>query len=124
MGHDGCDTIASAGRRLVSATDQLIYALAWLSFGVGHSLLAGARRNRGVLAVAGRFHRLAYNLFAIVHLGVVLAIGRWLAAGGAGFALPIRSEEQTSELQSLMRIPYAAFCCKNKRQTIHEEIEN
>ena len=73
----------------MSATDQLIYALAWLSFGVGHSLLAGARRNRGMLAVAGRFHRLAYNLFAIVHLGVVLAIGRWLAAGSAGFALPI-----------------------------------
>src|SRR3546814_13577333 len=92
MGHDGCDTIASAGRRLVSATDQLIYALAWLSFGVGHSLLAGARRNRGVLAVAGRFHRLAYNLFAIVHLGVVMAIGRWLAAGSAGVAQPIRSD--------------------------------
>src|SRR3546814_8894230 len=25
-----------------------------------------------------------------------------------------RSEEHTSELQSLMRIPYAVFCCTNK----------
>src|SRR3546814_10160404 len=31
---------------------------------------------------------------------------------------PVRSEEHTSELQSLMRISYAVFCLqKNKRQT-------
>src|SRR3546814_2944357 len=30
---------------------------------------------------------------------------------------PIRSEEHTSELQSLMRISYAVFCLKNKQQT-------
>src|SRR3546814_6547044 len=29
---------------------------------------------------------------------------------------PIRSEEHTSELQSLMRISYAVFCLKKKRQ--------
>src|SRR3546814_1485781 len=29
-----------------------------------------------------------------------------------------RSEEHTSELQSLMRISYAVFCLKNKKQTI------
>src|SRR3546814_10321289 len=29
-----------------------------------------------------------------------------------------RSEEQTSELQSLMRISYAVFCLKNKRTQI------
>src|SRR3546814_6873293 len=28
-----------------------------------------------------------------------------------------RSEEHTSELQSLMRIPYAVFCLKKKQQT-------
>src|SRR3546814_7997375 len=36
--------------------------------------------------------------------------------------LPIRSEEHTSELQSLMRISYAVFCLKKKKQyhkTIH-----
>src|SRR3546814_9061637 len=31
----------------------------------------------------------------------------------------IRSEEHTSELQSLMRISYAAFCLKKKKQTSH-----
>src|SRR3546814_6638764 len=30
------------------------------------------------------------------------------------FMLPIRSEEHTSELQSLMRISYAVFCLKKK----------
>src|SRR3546814_3494230 len=33
-------------------------------------------------------------------------------------AAPARSEEHTSELQSLMRISYAVFCLKIKTQTI------
>src|SRR3546814_2800935 len=32
---------------------------------------------------------------------------------------PIRSEEHTSELQSLMRISYAVFCLKKKKKTKH-----
>src|SRR3546814_9348385 len=34
-------------------------------------------------------------------------------------ALTRRSEEHTSELQSLMRISYAVFCLKNKKNTNH-----
>src|SRR3546814_6763962 len=30
-------------------------------------------------------------------------------------AMPVRSEEHTSELQSLMRISYAVFCLKKKK---------
>src|SRR3546814_7016512 len=33
--------------------------------------------------------------------------------------LPDRSEEHTSELQSLMRISYAVFCLKKKKSTHH-----
>src|SRR3546814_5581399 len=36
---------------------------------------------------------------------------RWRACGGIG----ARSEEHTSELQSLMRISYAVFCLKKKK---------
>src|SRR3546814_1669769 len=32
---------------------------------------------------------------------------------------PLRSEEHTSELQSLMRNSYAVFCLKKKRNTLH-----
>src|SRR3546814_8010661 len=32
-------------------------------------------------------------------------------------AAPLRSEEHTPELQSLMRISYAVFCLKKKKQT-------
>src|SRR3546814_5591506 len=44
-------------------------------------------------------------LFAFVNAGLVL--------GGLGMD---RSEEHTSELQSLMRISYAVFCLKNKKK--------
>src|SRR3546814_18375114 len=36
----------------------------------------------------------------------------------------LRSEEHTSELQSLMRISYAVFCLKKKNKHKHEEIIN
>src|SRR3546814_8424075 len=51
------------------------------------------------------------------HDGVesVAALGRAVALHGAGDWLPSRSEEHTSELQSLMRISYAVFCLKKKK---------
>src|SRR3546814_5869584 len=42
-------------------------------------------------------------------LVVSVGIGLWIVAAGA-----VRSEEHTSELQSLMRISYAVFCLKKK----------
>src|SRR3546814_3451377 len=38
-----------------------------------------------------------------------------LAQRGIGCEAQLRSEEHTSELQSLMRISYAVFCLKKKR---------
>src|SRR3546814_3696202 len=43
-----------------------------------------------------------------------------LALGGARLELA-RSEEHTSELQSLMRISYAVFCLKKKKNTTYPE---
>src|SRR3546814_7708306 len=40
-----------------------------------------------------------------------------LLEGAPDDALPDRSEEHTSELQSLMRISYAVFCLKKKNKT-------
>src|SRR3546814_2280972 len=42
-----------------------------------------------------------------------------------GYGLLVRSEEHTSELQSLMRISYAVFCLKKKNKTYaHVSIHN
>src|SRR3546814_7536315 len=49
-----------------------------------------------------------------VHLGVADASGRQSPELIEG-----RSEEHTSELQSLMRISYAVFCLKKKKQPQH-----
>src|SRR3546814_13342255 len=38
--------------------------------------------------------------------------------GGADLGAAVRSEEHTSELQSLMRISYAVFCLKKTRITV------
>src|SRR3546814_9418592 len=42
----------------------------------------------------------------------------WDGKDASGNAVPGRSEEHTSELQSLMRISYAVFCLKKKKQTM------
>src|SRR3546814_8713115 len=43
--------------------------------------------------------------------------GHWLWTFGPVFIDSHRSEEHTSELQSLMRISYAVFCLKKKKNT-------
>src|SRR3546814_13214196 len=42
------------------------------------------------------------------------AFGPWMVAQQRGYFKAERSEEHTSELQSLMRISYAVFCLKKK----------
>src|SRR3546814_7579831 len=66
-----------------------------------------ARRHRQADQVRGhgRKARRARTLPAVAH--------RW--------AHPWRSEEHTSELQSLMRISYAVFCLKKKKNTKLDE---
>src|SRR3546814_4674259 len=46
------------------------------------------------------------------------ALDRAIAAAGSG-----RSEEHTSELQSLMRISYAVFCLKKKKTAKPEKTQ-
>src|SRR3546814_3156215 len=46
------------------------------------------------------------------------------AAEGWNGKDPIRSEEHTSELQSLMRISYAVFCLKKKKTTKNNNAES
>lgn len=63
-----------------------LYALAWLSFAAGHSVLAG-RRAKARLGL-GAWTRLAYNLVALLHVMLVLAAGRLLLGDAGGWERP------------------------------------
>src|SRR3546814_1294914 len=53
---------------------------------------------------------------------LVIAGGAFaLAYSGIGMSIALRSEEHTSELQSLMRISYAVFCLKKKNKKNQKE---
>src|SRR3546814_7786817 len=52
------------------------------------------------------------GVFGLLKLALVTVLFRPLAL----HVRPVRSEEHTSELQSLMRISYAVFCLKKKNR--------
>src|SRR3546814_3461809 len=75
-------------------------------------------------------------LFTPVSIGKLTLPGRLIKTATAetrasddGFVTPElidfyrRSEEHTSELQSLMRISYAVFCLKKKKQTKNDDTD-
>src|SRR3546814_4737325 len=60
--------------------------------------------------------------FAAITTPFVLLAATFLIAAGTALNAPswqasMRSEEHTSELQSLMRISYAVFCLKKKKKS-------
>src|SRR3546814_4368652 len=59
---------------------------------------------------------------ATTHSEFVLAAGALREQGMTNLVLDLRnrSDEHTSELQSLMRISYAVFCLKKKNQEDHK----
>jgi protein-S-isoprenylcysteine O-methyltransferase Ste14 len=67
---------------------HLIYALAWFSFGLGHSLLAGTRAKALLAPALGPYYRIAYNALAGIHIAAVWLAGKWLFGGASPFALP------------------------------------
>src|SRR3546814_3298688 len=70
--------------------------------------------------------------YALMKGGYRVEIGKAAGPGASGIArmddgsirliLKTRSEEHTSELQSLMRISYAVFCLKTKKHTKQNQI--
>src|SRR3546814_8715473 len=81
---------------IAAAMRRLFRAEGWVAEGAGAT---------GIALLDGRHHALPGQRVAIVV---------------SGRNVDLRSEEHTSELQSLMRISYAVFCLKkknNKRQT-------
>src|SRR3546814_1591864 len=62
------------------------------------------------LAIAHRLQEKALGALAVEHARELARLAKRYGATGE-----IRSEEHTSELQSLMRISYAVFCLKKKK---------
>src|SRR3546814_2900674 len=60
-----------------------------------------------------RYWRYSISNFAAMVIAILVLGG---IGAGPDRACPRRSEEHTSELQSLMRISYAVFCLKKKTQ--------
>jgi len=67
---------------------HMIHALAWLSFGIGHSLLAGTRAKAFLTPALGPWYRLTYNALAAIHILAVWLIGGWAFAGAPPLPLP------------------------------------
>src|SRR3546814_7718546 len=83
----------------------------------GCALLRGERDPAGHCGMRG-LDRAARFGFAHVGDSADARAGRGIGDGNRPAAVGLhRSEEHTSELQSLMRISYAVFCLKKKKTT-------
>src|SRR3546814_10758350 len=87
---------------------------------LGHRLveeIGEGLRNIGA-ALAQRRNPQLHDMEAVIKILAEIAARDGIAKVGLGrrddAQVDRRSEEQTSELQSLMRISYAVFCLKNK----------
>src|SRR3546814_5952734 len=76
------------------------------------------------LAAEGEQTRLRYDARAQVGGKMAQVGSRLIDAAAAKMTEGFRSEEHTSELQSLMRISYAVFCLKKKKITKKEKKRN
>src|SRR3546814_10427311 len=101
-------------------------ARALLITGEGRGFCSGAdlAGDRTASAVGGGANsrkalRNHYNpmLLALANLDIPVVTAINGPAAGVGCSFALRSEEHTSELQSLMRISYAVFCLKKKTNT-------
>src|SRR3546814_8235160 len=84
----------------------------------GDPVVAEMRPGAALLFLGSTLHGAGGNEAATIRRGMIVSYclgwlkpyeNQWLA-----YPPPIRSEEHTSELQSLMRISYAVFCLKKK----------
>src|SRR3546814_7288008 len=108
----------------VEAADHVLELVDAFGLSFGFHLEAVADHD-AVLAALGPAVPLFPDALAIADVGLLVAV-RALAFGFAAkgachrhhpaHGRHVRSEEHTSELQSLMRISYAVFCLKKKRK--------
>src|SRR3546814_4808142 len=88
---------------------------------VDHQHVDGARAHQGIAdlqcLLAGVGLRDQQVLDVAPQLAGIGRVERMLGVDEGAGAAELRSEEHTSELQSLMRISYAVFCLKKKKNS-------
>ena len=62
----------------MSLSQHVIYGLLWLSFGLVHSVLAAHSTKKLLAPLFGLTYRLVFNLFSILHIGLVIYGGQYL----------------------------------------------
>src|SRR3546814_6753471 len=102
----------------VCSSDLVLSWLAFASILIGNVLAVRQNNVKRMLAYSSIAH-FGYCMVALVAGGplAVEAVGAYLltyVVTSIG-AFGVRSEEHTSELQSLMRISYAVFCLKKNK---------
>lgn len=60
---------------MIDLHPYLLYGVAWLSFGLVHSLLARDGAKLVLKPEFGAFYRLSYNVLAVLHLGAIYVFG-------------------------------------------------
>src|SRR3546814_1512966 len=110
------DLIPVAGR--LGARSNADYALRLLDNPKGRAM---SRFKNEVVHLQAHIKTLRIGTVALLVLALVMGGGWWSAPRDLTIHMPPdlrsgRSEEHTSELQSLMRISYAVFCLKKKTQ--------
>src|SRR3546814_5885325 len=97
----------------VDADDRSGQCAPALAFRVGASPFLGPR---ALMTVA---HQAMANAIRALAMDAVQAAN----SGHPGMPMGMRSEEHTSELQSLMRISYAVFCLKKKKNKMSKTLQ-
>src|SRR3546814_3605277 len=82
---------------------------------IGGYLWATLRRDGGSVVDAAVLFLVAYVILGVLGASIQIVALPLLAELHKSADPAIRSEEHTSELQSLMRISYAVFCLKKKK---------
>src|SRR3546814_8655355 len=100
----------------VCSSDLLVIAATGL---INSQMIVGAENlGRSLSSPYGQLLLAKLALFALML--ALAAANRWRLTPALAAAAGDRSEEHTSELQSLMRISYAVFCLKKKKKNQQE----
>ncbi len=84
----GLDSPITLAQNLFMLENNFLYGLGWLSFALVHSLLAREKVKSWLKPAFSAYYRLAYNLFALLHLFAVYMLGTFLFEGVPAFERP------------------------------------